>query len=188
MLGEIRVLILIHEDIAELLPVFLGQVGAVAQQEVHKEEYVVEVHGIGGMEALIVEREDAGRHGTLGLAVAVAVIMLILLRRHHRVLGIADCGADAAGLVYLLIEAEILDYHLYERLGVGGIVDGESALEADSVGIVAEYAEENGVECSCPEARGHTGSYERGYSPGHLAGCLVGEGKGEDALGFKTES
>ena len=53
-LGPVGVLVLVHQDVAEPLLVVLEHVGAGLQQVDRDQQEVVEVHGVGGEQALLV--------------------------------------------------------------------------------------------------------------------------------------
>ena len=53
-LGPVGVLVLVHQDMAEALAVVLEHVGAGLQQVDRHQQQVVEVHGVGGQQALLV--------------------------------------------------------------------------------------------------------------------------------------
>ena len=53
-LGPVGVLVLVHQDVAEPLPVVLEHVGAGLQHVDGHQQQVVEVHGVGGEQALLI--------------------------------------------------------------------------------------------------------------------------------------
>ena len=61
-LGAVGVLVLVHRDVGKAVLVALEDVGVVAQQLVGVHEQVIEVHGVGALEALLQLLVDLGRH------------------------------------------------------------------------------------------------------------------------------
>ncbi len=151
MLCEIGILILVDKDVPELFAVIVADILIILQQDICIEENIVEVHRVGRLAALAVHFEDAGSHGAASLPVLIAIVRGILFRGHHRILGIGNGGGDRGCLVQFVIEGKFPDYKLYKRFCIGGVINGESAFESDTVGMPAQHSEENGVESTHPE-------------------------------------
>ena len=71
LLGVVRVLVLVDEDVLESLLILLQHLAVVAQKAVGHHQQVVEVHRISLAATLLVGQEDAARLGHLRIAVAL---------------------------------------------------------------------------------------------------------------------
>ena len=104
-LGAVRVLVLVDQDVAEGAAVAVAHL-LVQLEEVHgAEEQVVEVHRVGRVEALLVEvvdvrgrlLEEGGHLEPVGLGVQKCVLR------------VRDLAADAAGGEALGVDVELVD-------------------------------------------------------------------------------
>ena len=62
-LGEVGVLVLVHQDVAEAVLVFVEQIGEVPKQHIHLVQQVVEVHLTRTKASDLILRIDVGQHG-----------------------------------------------------------------------------------------------------------------------------
>ena len=108
MLRLVGVLVLVDQDVAETFYIALAHVGVVVEEEVGVEQQVVEVHGLGCAEALLVDVVDAShlpqpvhvvaaRNGSIGA---------VSRRQQQVVLGLGDAGRHDVGLILLVVEPE----------------------------------------------------------------------------------
>ena len=174
-LGPVGVLVLVHQDVAEALLVVVQHVGAGLQQVDGHQQQVVEVHGVGRQQPLLVLAVDLGdpalHDGPGPAGVGLEVDQLVL--------GGRDEGVDGPGRELLGVEVEVPDHVPGQADGVGLVVDGEVALVAEAGGVPAQDAHARGVEGRHPHAPGHRA--DQGLDPlAHLLGRLVGEGDGQD--------
>ena len=90
------------------------------------DEYVIKVHGVGGLETAVILGVYARHIVHLIKAVTheVFAVSSIQVGRLQFVLGHGYTRMDYAGFVYLLVQVEVLDDMLDDRFGVGGVVDG----------------------------------------------------------------
>ena len=177
-LGPVGVLVFVHQDVAKAALVVVEHVGAGLQQvDCHQEE-VVEVHGVGRQQTLLViavHLGDPALHDGAGPAgVGLEVDQLVFGRR--------DQGVDGPGRKLLGVQVEVPNDIPGEAHGVGLVVDGEVALVAQAAGVTAENAYAGGVERRHPHAPGHRAYQDLDPFP-HLLGRLVGEGDGQDLEG-----
>ena len=110
-LGEVRVLILVHQHILEpLLPLF-GHLGIALEDEPSAEQQVVEVHGVGLLQAFLVTSVDFGRQRAVRVGIALPVVPdgKVVLREHEPVLGRRDTALYGSGLVDFLVERHLAD-------------------------------------------------------------------------------
>ena len=107
----VGVLILIDHDILETLLVLKQHIGEVAEEDVHVEEQVVEVHGHGIAETVVIKLVDLGNHGLVGILVSLLDfgVVGVVFGREEVALGHGDATHDIAGAVGLGVEIQILD-------------------------------------------------------------------------------
>ena len=107
----VGVLILVDHDVLETLLVLKQHIGEVAEEDVHVEEQVVEVHGHGIAEAVVIKLVDLGNHGLVGILVSLLDfgVVGVVFGREEVALGHGDATHDIAGAVGLGVEIQILD-------------------------------------------------------------------------------
>ena len=180
-LGLVRVLVLVDEDVLEALAVVLEDVGVLAEELDGVREQVVEVHRPGLQEAGLVLGVDVG-------VFAVEDVLgpsLRFLGIDEFVLPEADDGVHATGRESLRVETEVADDVAGEPVRVGRVVDRELARVAEQVAVGAQDAHARRVERRHPHGL-HDRADERADPLAHLGGCLVGEGDREDLGGMHT--
>ncbi len=178
-LRVVRVLVLVDEDVAERLPPALERLRE-ALEDLHREhEDVVEVDGVRGMEAALVELVRLGD----GLVPERRDASRVLLRRHELVLRTRDLRVDAARREALRVLAELLEARLDEPHLVLAVVDRERRAVAESFGLSPQHPPAGGVEREDPDrARGLAEHPLETLA--HLARRLVRERDREDLVGF----
>ena len=184
-LSVVGVLVLVDEDELESVLVFVEHIGVVAQEDVGEIQDVVEVHGVGAVQTVIVELEQFGDERLVRLAVSlldVGVVGVVFGRVEAR-LGRRDARQYLLGWVHFGIETQVLEDLRHERLRVVGVIDGEVGSEANLLRLDAQDAGEDGVEGAHPHVAGLAGVDELHDAFLHLAGGFVGEGEGHDAEG-----
>ena len=181
-LGVVRVLVLVHEDVAERLLPALARLGEAVEHVDRAEEEVVEVHRVRVEEAALVEAVDLGD----GLVVERRDARAILLVRDERVLGARDLRVDAARGEPLRIPLQLLEALLHHAHLVGLVVDREARLVAEPRRLAAEDAAAGGVEGEDPDpARGVAQQPLEALA--HLAGGLVRERDRQDLVRLDPE-
>ena len=130
-LGEVRVLVLVHEDVVETVRDGQERIGVVAEQDVHVQEDVVEVHDPGLAAQLGIKPVDRMDFRLLRSAVVHQGRLVggIGRRRDQVVLRHGDPSQDDCRFVYLLVQPAFLADSFDDGLAVGGVVDGEIAGE-----------------------------------------------------------
>ena len=174
-LGPVRVLVLVDEDVAEGAAVAVSDLLEELEQVHAAEEQVVEVHRVRRVEALLVEVVDVGRRlleeGRDLQAVGLGVEQLVL--------GVRDLAADAAGREPLRVHVQLVHARLHQPQRVLLVIDREAAGVAELVGVGAQHAGAGGVEGHHPHRAGAV-PHELLHPLAHLLRGLVGEGDGED--------
>ena len=180
-LGVVGVLVLVHHYVEEALRNRPQRLGVVAQQVVHVQQYVVEVHDPGLLELLLVELVEVAQARPAGMVVGRLQLAAVAVAVHgdQVVLGHGDAGEHLAGLVDLVVEAELLDAGLHGALRVGGVVDHETLRVAERGRVFPQETHEHRMEGAHDQASGRPVTDHRRYPLLHLAGRLLGEGQRE---------
>ena len=181
-LHVVGVLVLVDADVAEALLVLLQHVGVVAQKLQRTHQQVVEVHGVGGAQALLELQVHAG--GLFLLRAAGA--RQHLLGPDHGVFGRRDLGADHVDGVLLLLDGERLHDVAHHAARIVVVVDGELPGVAQKVRVLAQHAHAHGMEGAHPHAAGAVGQ-KGAQALAHLGGGLVGKGDGKDLPGAHAQ-
>ena len=146
-LRVVRVLVLVDEDVAERLPPALERLGE-ALEDLHREhEQVVEVDGVRGVEAPLVQLVRLGD----GLVPEGRDARRVLLRRDELVLRARDLRVDAARREALRVLAELLEARLHEPHLVLVVVDREGRAVAEALGLAPQHPAAGGVEGEDPD-------------------------------------
>ena len=124
-LRGVRVLELVDEQVGPLALVLDAHLDVVAQQQHRAHEQVVEIHGIIGLERLLVAAIDAA--GDL-LEVGGG---LVGVGRHQVVLAVADVGVDGLGREALLVQVQLAHNGAHQRHLVTAVIDRPVRLVAD---------------------------------------------------------
>ena len=202
-LGDVRVLVLVHEDVVEAAGDYPEHVGVVRQEHVGVQEDVVEVHHGHAVAGVAVGDEDAARQGPSGPGVAALLLGVgrVGVGRHEVVLAAGDDGLDRLGLVsgilFLVAEHVLLgplllrgtavrhdlaDAALQRGQRVVLVQDGEVRRVVDPLGERAEETDEHRVERAHADPPGGV-ALEGDDARAHLVGRLLREGEREDPLG-----
>ena len=142
-LGDVRVLELVDQDVLVALLVRLAHVCVVAQQLDRLHQDVVEVEGVVLGEHRLVALVAAGDDL---LEVGLATLLRTPPGRMQLALGVRDRGEDGARRVLLRVQAVLGADALHQRHLVGVVVDDEAARHADRLAVDAQDAGADGVE------------------------------------------
>ena len=173
-LAGIRVLILVHQQVAHLLLPACAHLGVIAQQMHRLQDEIVEIERIEGLEAALVFGVHARGGGEQGVAVAPG---RRLLGAEQRVLPGGYLPLHGFWRHALVAAQAFAD----EIETVFGIVDGEAWLVAAGREFLAQNSEAEGMEGGDREALGIRTLEQVGHAGFHFARGLVGEGDGGDA-------
>ena len=105
------VLVLVHQDIAELRPVACKHLRTVAEKQKGIEQQIVEIHGIRLPATLPVAAVNIayGRHLGRTIAFVGFFVVGIARRRHEVVLGIGDTCLHRTRFIHFLVQSHLLD-------------------------------------------------------------------------------
>jgi len=168
----VGVLELVDQDIVKALTVFFQDLRMVLEQPHGLHQQVAEIKRVGLLQALLVEGVDTGH--LFGLV----IIVLELLRPDPLVLRSVDRRGHRPGLELLFVDAKFLQDDLEQTLLVLVIVDGEVAVKAEGLDLLAQNPDTGRMEGADPEALAVAEQlFETRL---HLAGRLVGERHSQD--------
>ena len=173
----VRVLVLVDEDVAERLPPALERLGE-ALEDLHGEhEHVVEVDGVRGVEAALVQLVGLGD----GLIPEGRHSRRVLLGRDELVLRARDLRVDAARREALRVLPELLEACLDEPHLILVVVDREAGRVAQALRLAPQHPAARGVEGEDPDRARRLA--EHALEPlAHLSGRLVRERDREDLV------
>ena len=127
-LGEVRVLILVHQDVTELRLITGKHIRMIAEKQESVEQQIIEIHCIRLPATLPVTAVNIayGRH--LGSTVAFVSLFIVGIarRRHKVILGIGNAGLHRPRFVHLFIQPHLLDDRAQQAFAVCRIINGES--------------------------------------------------------------
>ena len=181
-LGEVGVLVLVHEDVLEPVLVFVQEVGKVPKQHIHLVQQVVEVHGTGPETPHLILGIDVGEHGTSRLLVLRTNLGMLRVRARidEVVLGCADAGLHTRGFVHLVVQPHPLDDVLQQAAAVLGVIDGEVARIVDALAFDAQDAGKDTVKGAHPQVPRLAFAHQLADAILHFSGRLVREGQGQN--------
>ena len=148
-LRVVGILILVHENIAELALIVFQHLGVVLQQQHGFHDNVVEIQRTGLFHGLFVIAVDVC---DLFTEVVTGGIRAELTRGHQLVLRAGDHAHHGSRIEILGIEIELFHYVENDALLVVLIVDGERALKAEQINMLAQDAQAGCVEGVCPDS------------------------------------
>ena len=112
-------------------------------------------------------------------------IRMVCIRSEQSVLGKGDAAQDLAGLVYLVVQIQLLHTGLDRTFRIGPVVYGKIARITYGCRIVAQETDEHGVESAHHKGTGAPSDQERDTFL-HLLRSLLGKGKGQHPCRIRT--
>ena len=176
-LGDVGVLVLVDQRVAEAALVVGEHVGVVQEQAQHLEQQVAEVGGVELLEALLV---GGVQRRSLALGEREGLPARHFVGREAAVLPAVDQGGQLARRPAVLVQPLALDHLLDEADLVVGVEDGEARLEPHQLGVTAQDLDADGMEGAEPGHALHGAADQVADALLHLARRLVGEGDGQD--------
>ena len=178
LLSEVRVLILVHQHIAEPVDIFLADVLMVAQQYEGLHQQVVEVHRVRLSAPLRVPIIYMAHHRPLVLRVvsrprAHGILLWLqqVVLRHRYAVG------HRCRLIRLVIQLHLFDDALHQRPRIRLVVDGEVRSEAYALRLRTEYPRKHRVECTHLQPLSPLLPHQPSYTLLHLTSRLVRKGQ-----------
>ena len=178
----VRVLVLVHEDVAEGLLPLLARLGEPVEHVAGQHQQVVEVDGVRREQAPLVQVVHVGD----GLVVERLHTFCVLPRSDELVLRVRDLVVDAARREPFRVALELLQALLHEADLVGLVVDREVGAVAEPLRFPPQDAPAGGMEREDPEAAAALA--EQPPQPLlHLPGRLVRERDREDLVRLRAD-
>ena len=174
-LRVVGVLVLVDHDVAEAQLIGLEHVGVVLQQQVRVQQQIVEVEGVGLLQAflkLLVHARGHLAHRVVGLLGEVTGHLQLVFRRGNAV-------HQGVYRETLRVDVQLGHDLLIQALLVVGVVDGEALRESQTLGVGAQHAHAHAVEGGHPHAAAARADQAL-QAFAHLGGRLVGERDGQD--------
>ena len=150
-LGDVGVLVLVDQDVAETAMVDCQHVGMLLPQRHAVHDQVAEIDGIHLGEALLVLAVNLGR---LAAGEFAGLVARDLFGGECAVLPALDDAAQHSRRPFLVVDPLGLQQLLDQPRLVVGVEDGEVALEAHQLGMAPQHAHADGVEGAEPHAVG----------------------------------
>jgi hypothetical protein len=176
-LGLVRVLVLVDEDVVERGLPALERLGEPLEDVDGEHQHVVEVDGVRREQPALVELVDLCDR----LIPEGGDARRVLLGPHELVLRVRDLRVDAPRREALRILAELLEAGLHEAHLVGLVVDRERRAVAEPFGLATEHPATGGVEREDPDRAGRAAE-DPFEALAHLRRRLVREGDREDLV------
>jgi hypothetical protein len=177
-LGDVGVLVLVDEDVAEPAPVGLEHVRVRLQDRDDMQEQVAEVAGVERPQPLLVGGVERGPAVVEGRGVAGGHPP----GRQGAVLPAVDQAREQARRPALLVDVLGADQLAQQPHLVVGVEDREVRLEPDQLGMAAQDLDAERMEGAEPGHALDDAADQIADARLHLARRLVGEGDGEDLV------
>ena len=184
-LGVIGVLKFVHMQVTETFLIAGQNLGNGVKQVDGHHQQVVEIHGGGLRQPLLVHLVDFGD----ALPVQVAGVFGLdgeRLEVDQFVFSVGDGVFDVAGGVTLLVHVQFADGALHRPAGIQFIVDGEGGVVTEVAGLPAQDADAGGMKGGHPHVPGRP-AYQPLHPLGHLPRRLVGESDGQHLPGLRIQ-
>ena len=176
-LGDVGVLVLVHQHVAEAVLVLLQNVRVLAPQAQAFEQEIAEIGGVENLQPLLI---GAVEPAALAVGEGSGLAGGHLIGAEATVLPAVDMGGELARRPALLVDALDLDHLLHQAELVVGAEDREIGAQAHQLRMAAQDLGADGVEGAEPLHAFGDGADDGGDALAHLPGGLVGEGDGED--------
>ena len=178
-LGDVGVLVLVHQDVAEAPMIDRQDIRMLLPQGHAVHHQIAEIDRVHLGQTLLVLAVDVGRAAVGEFA---GIVARDLFRRQRAVLPALDDAGQDARRPFLVVDPLRLQELLDQPRLVVGVQNGEIALEPDQLGMAAQHAYADGVEGAEPHAVGRAADQAR-HAVEHFARGLVREGYGQDLRG-----
>ena len=172
-LNRVGVLVLVHQNIPEHLPVLFPNIRPRPEELRRHQQQVVKVHRIEVLQRLLVVTEELLRPRHLGRELGRRQ----LRRRRHRILRLRDEPQDPVHGNRRRRELELLQHPLEHPLPLRLIQNREGPLVANRLNLIPQDVGAQRVEGVQPHLLGQVAIHQRGEPLSHLGRRLVGEGQ-----------
>ena len=182
MLRIVRILILIHQYITELLPVTDQHLRKVTEQNISIHQQIVEIH----RSRLPAPFPVTGIYITEGWHFGCHVPFIsffiggISRRRNQVVFGTRNACLYHPRFISLFVQPHLLDDGADQAFAIRRVINGELGGESDVLCFGTENAGKDGMESAHPQIARPLHTYLAGYTFLHLTRCLIGKGQCQD--------
>ena len=151
-LRVICVLILIDKNIGESRPQFLKNLRKITKQDIRINKNIIKIHCSGLLTFLVIKSIYIPYPGLLCSRIVLRKrrIAQISSRSNQVILSHRDPGEHLIGLIYLLIERELLDTSPYCTPGIRCVINSETLGKPQQFSIFPEEFHKNRVESTHP--------------------------------------
>ena len=181
-LGAVRVLVLIDEDVSEPLLIGLEDLRERLEDLDGQHEDIVEIDRRRFHEALLIEAIDVRDLLVVVTGVARSVTLVV----DEFVLRVGDRDAQRPRREPFRVQVQVLHHHRDEAHGIGVVVDGERGSVSEARGFASQDTNAGTVKCGDPHPVCDP-TDEVGNTIPHLSGSLVGERDGEERVRRQAE-
>ena len=180
MLGEVGILILVHQYILEIIAIFFQHVRMIPEQQVRLQQQVIEIHRSGLLATVLIAGINIAHQRDLVSQVIFyqLLILFISLIRDQRILGIRDAALYHPRTIHLVVQLHFLDDRLDQVLRIGRIIDRKIGGESQSLCLPPQDTGKDRMECAHPKPAGSFFSHNPGDTFFHLPGSFVRKCKG----------
>ncbi len=181
-LRDVRVLILVDEDVFEALVVIREHVGVLAKEPQRFEQQVAEIDGVENFEALLIEGVE---RAALAVGETLRFARGHVVRQQAAIFPAVDALRERAGGPAFVVDIFGLQHLLEQPDLVVRVEDREIGLEADKLGVAAQDLRADGVKGAEPLHGLRAFADQHLDALAHLARRLVGEGDGQNFIGAR---
>ena len=182
MLGIIRILILVHQHITELLPITGQHFRKVAEQNIRIHQQIIEIHSsrlTASFPVTGIYFTDS-RHFGCHISFIRFFVGGISRRRNQMVFGTRNAGLHHPRLICLFVQSHLLDDGTDQTFTIRRIINGKLGSESDILCFGTENAGKDGMEGTHPQITCPLHAHLTGYTFFHLTRRLIGKGQCED--------
>ena len=179
-LGDVGVLVLVHQDVAEAVVILGEDVRVVPEDGDRMQQEIAEIAGVEGLQPRLIGGVE---FPSLAVGEGPRVALGNVLRRQRLVLPAIQHVGEGAGRPALVVEILGLDELLDQPDLVVGVENGEVRLQPGEFRVAAQDLHADRVEGAEPRHALDLFADQKADALLHLARGLVGEGHGEDLRG-----
>ena len=179
-LGGVGVLVFVHMDIVEALPVIIQNRRVIHKQLQGPKQQIVKIQGVGRPEPFLV----IGKNFMNLLALIILGAFLEpFVRGQHPVLGVGNPGADLLHWHAVFVHAQGFQPVLDDPVLIVLVINGKRTLITQFFDVPPQNAHANRMEGADPHVRG-VGPHQLFHPRLHFPGRFVGKGQGQNMPGL----
>ena len=181
-LNIIRILILIHQDILELLLVFLSCFRTFIQEPQHVNQQVIKIHRIRSMQASLIQGIHSSKliHPYLAVFTLELLVATIFFGTYSAVFHHRDTSLHCRRFIDFLIQAAFFTDAFDDRFYIGCVINRKVSRITQLLRVGSYQARANTMESAHDEIARIIRGNEFDNAFFHLTCCFVGEGQRHD--------